>query len=269
MHLHGDYGLMKIHPTAIVHPAAELDPDVEIGPYAIVEKGVQCRAGVKIGPRAVLCEGLFLDHDVEVHAGAVLAGIPQDLKFKGQKSYLRIGAHSVIREYCTLNRAVEEEMATCIGNNTLIMAYVHVGHDCQIGEQVVLANRVQIGGHVQIGKGAVLGGCTAVHQFSKVGDYAFVGGTLKVDRDVPFASKALGDPLCWAGVNKLGLERAGFTLEQILHIEDIYRQIFCQSTPIRKSLESLSLQADPWASVIARCFLDSTHGTISRKKKAT
>lgn len=265
MYLYGDHGLMSIHPTAIVHPQAHLDSDVEIGPYAVVEKGVVCSAGVKIGPRAVLCEGLFLDQQVQVHAGAVLAGIPQDLKFKGQQSFLRIGPRTVVREYCTLNRAVEENACTEIGADCLIMAYVHIGHDCVIDRQVVLSNRVQLGGHVQIGACAVVGGCTAIHQFSRIGAYAFVGGTLKVDRDIPLGSKALGNPLSWAGVNHLGLERAGVNGQDLAALEAAYRLLFKSSLPISLAQAKLLQSQNPWASELVKFIDSSKNGIIARK----
>lgn len=256
---------MSIHPTAIVHPQAQLESDVEIGPYAVIEKGVYCSAGVRIGPRAVLCEGLFLGEQVQVHAGAVLGAIPQDLKFKGQKSFLRIGARTVVREYCTLNRAVEEGASTEIGDDCLIMAYVHVGHDCFVDRHVVLSNRVQLGGHVQIGASAVVGGCTAIHQFSRIGACAFIGGTLKVDRDVPLGSKALGNPLSWAGINHLGLERSGVEPAAIHDLEAAYRILFKSSKPLHYAAQDLIQSQNPWSKELVQFIHGTKNGILARK----
>lgn len=266
MYCHGDHGITLIHPTAIVDPRAQLASDVEIGPYAIVESGVICESGVKIGPRAFLREGLYLSAGVEVHAGAVLAGPPQDLKFRGAPSFLKIGANTIVREYCTLNRAVAEGAVTEIGHNCLIMAYVHLGHDCLIGNHVILSNKVQIGGHVQIGDHSVLGGCTAIHQFSKIGAFCFVGGTLKVDRDVPIGSKALGDPLSWAGLNYVGLRRSGISEKEISELEQMYRLIYKSGISSADAHRTCRDMQIPWFDEYLHMYETSVNGMLARKK---
>ncbi len=201
---------MSIHPTAIIAADAQIGDDCHIGPYCVVEEGVILGSRAMLGPRVHIVRGTSIGSDARIYDGAIVGSDPQDLKYRGAETKLVIGDRVKIREYCTLNRGTSPEHSTYVGNDVLLMAYSHVAHDCCVDDGVILANGVQLGGHVRLGQRSVIGGNTAVHQFSEVGAFSFVGGTLKIDRHVPPFSKALGDPLRWAGVNTIGIERSEF-----------------------------------------------------------
>jgi UDP-N-acetylglucosamine acyltransferase len=217
---------MMIHPSAFVHPQAQVHPSATVGPWCLVDAGAVIGADVILESRVHVYGGVQVGEATHIYDGAVVGSDPQDLKYNGEPTRLHIGAHCRIREYCTLNRGTGEKGCTVVGDSVLLMAYTHVAHDCLIGQGAVLANGVQLGGHVRIGAYATIGGNTAVHQFSRVGDYAFVGGTLKIDRDVPPASKALGNPLKWAGLNLHALRKHGFSAERIAGLEAAYRKLY-------------------------------------------
>lgn len=214
---------MPIHATAVVHPSLELPHDLEVGPYAILDEGITLAAGVRIGPFCHIYPGAILEAGVALEDGVALGNIPQDLKFRGEATGVRVGAGARLREYVTVNRGTAALGLTSIGRGALIMAYAHVAHDCEIGDGAVVANAVQMGGHVRIGTGAVISGMTGIHQFTCIGAGAFVGGNLRVDKDVLPFSKALGDPLRYAGVNAVGLARAGFGEGDSAALKGFYR----------------------------------------------
>ena len=218
---------MNIHPTALIHPSLDLPPDLEVGPYAILDEDVSLRAGLRIGPFCHVYPGVRLEEGVSLADGVVLGNKPQDLKYRGEKTEVHVGAGTELREYVTVNRGTGAAGRTRIGRNCLIMAYTHVAHDCAIGDGVILANGVQMGGHVRIGAGSVISGMTGIHQFTTIGPGVFVGGNLRVDKDVPPFSKALGDPLAWAGVNEIGLAKLGFGSDaQRAAVKNFYRLLF-------------------------------------------
>jgi UDP-N-acetylglucosamine acyltransferase len=215
---------MLIHPTAVVHPSLDLPPDSEVGPYALLDEGVSLGTGVRIGPFCHLYPGTILENHVRLEDGVVLGNQPQDLKYRGEVSGVRIGAGAWLREYVTVNRATTTGGFTSVGAECLIMAYAHVAHDCGIGERAVIANGVHMAGHVRVGPGAVISGMTGIHQFVSVGAGAFVGGNLRVDKDVLPFSKALGEPLRYAGLNALGLERMGLGPGPAAWLREFYRR---------------------------------------------
>jgi len=215
-----------IHASAFVHPKARVHSTAQIGPWCLVDAGAEIGPGVVLESRVHVYGGVSVGESTRIFDGAIIGSDPQDLKYSGEETRLTIGAHCRVREYCTLNRGTGELGTTVIGERVLLMAYTHVAHDCLVGEGAVLANGVQLGGHVQVGRFATIGGNTAVHQFSRIGHYSFVGGTLKIDRDVPPASKALGNPLKWAGLNLHALRKHGFTAEQIAELEAGYRSLY-------------------------------------------
>jgi len=229
---------MAIHPSAVISPEARIDPGAHIGPWCQVDAGVVIEDGVKLESRVHVYPGTILHKDVRVFDGAILGADPQDLKFGGEESWLKVGARTVIREYCTLNRGTKAAGTTKIGEDVLLMAYVHVGHDSAIGDHAVLANGVQLGGHVQIGEYATIGGNSGVQQFARIGAHAFVGGTLKIVRDVPPACRAFGDPLSFAGLNTVGLQRRGFSSERIENLARDYRVLF-KSPSLSTGIEQL------------------------------
>ena len=167
----------------------------------------------------------------------MVGAIPQDLKYKGEKSTLVIEDNVTVRECCTLNRGTEASMTTRIGKGTLLMAYVHVAHDSYVGSNCILANNVNLAGHIEIGNQVIIGGMSAVHQFVKIGDHVMIGGGSLVRKDVPPFVKAAREPLSYVGVNSIGLRRRGYTNEQINHIQDIYRILFVKGNNVKKAIE--------------------------------
>lgn len=227
-----------IHPRAIVSPETIIGSGVSIDADAVIDADVVIGDGCHISPRAHLYPGVRLGENVKVFDGAIVGSPPQDMKFEGQTAGLIIGSHTTLREYTTLNSSVDRYQPTKVGERCLVMAYAHVAHDCVLENDVVLANRVQLGGHVFIGQGAVLGGGVAVQQFTRIGEYSFMGGTLKVVRDVPPWSRALGEPLKWAGLNIVGLRKAGFDSIQIKTFRKILDVAFASGS-IRVKLEDI------------------------------
>lgn len=215
---------MDIHPTAVLHPSLELPDDLEVGPYAVVDEGVALAPGVRIGPFCHVYPGTVVEAGARLEDGVILGNLPQDLKYRGEATGVRVGAGARLREYATVNRGTAAAGVTVIGNDSLIMAYAHVAHDCEIGERAVIANGVHMGGHVRVGRGAVVSGMTGIHQFVSIGAGAFIGGNLRVDKDVLPFSKALGDPLRYGGLNALGIARAGLGPEASEWLRDFYRR---------------------------------------------
>lgn len=230
----------SIHPLAVVDPAARLGAGVEIGPFAVVAADVELGDGCSVGPHAVIHDGARLAAGVQVHQGASVSCLPQDLKFAGEKTTLHVGERTVIREFATLSRGTAEALATRIGSDCLIMAYVHLAHDCQVGDRVIIANAVQVAGHVKIGQQVIVGGLVAVHQFVRIGDHAFIGGGMEVSKDVPPFVVANGSPLRYTGLNTVGLRRRGFDGERIQAIKRHYRHFFGRgSGNVSQGLEAL------------------------------
>ncbi|CUU36757.1 MAG: acyl-ACP--UDP-N-acetylglucosamine O-acyltransferase [Fimbriimonadales bacterium] len=201
--------MAKIHPTAIVHPKAELAEDVEVGPYCIIGPNVVIDSGTVLGAHVVIEENTFIGKMNSIGHGAVLGAPPQDRKFKHERTYLRIGDNNLIREYVTIHRASGEGEETVVGNNCFLMAYSHIGHNTRVGDGVVMANSVGISGHCIIEDGANLGGMTGVHQYTRIGRLAMVGGMSRITRDVPPYLMVEGNPAEVHGVNLVGLKRAG------------------------------------------------------------
>jgi UDP-N-acetylglucosamine acyltransferase len=254
-----------IHPSAVIHPAARLGAGVEVGPFAYVEENVELGEGCRIGPHAVIHAGARLARGVEVHQGASVSCLPQDLKFEGEDSLLEVGERTVIREFATLSRGTAESGATRVGAGCLIMAYVHLAHDCQVGDGCILVNGVQVAGHVHIGQRVTLGGLVAVHQFVHIGDHAFVGGGMEVTKDVPPFVLANGKPLKYCGLNLVGLKRRGFDPERLRRIRDHYRLFFGKgshnaSQALARLREEAAGEAD--ADLIIRFVEQSERGIL-------
>ncbi len=230
---------MSISNLAVVHPSAQIGENVRIDPFAIVEADTIIGDGSWIGSGAQVFQFARLGKDCKIFPGAMVGSVPQDLKFRGELSTLEVGDRVRVREFCTLNRGTEAAGKTIIGSDCLLMAYVHVAHDCIIAPNVVLANNVTLAGHVEIGKNAVLGGLSAVHQFVRIGDHTMIGGGAKVRKDVPPFVKADRDPLAYAGINKIGLQRRGFTEAQIRSIADCYRLLFVKNLNFSQAVERI------------------------------
>lgn len=234
-----------IHATAIVHPAAKIAPGVEIGPYAVIGEHVSLGEGTTVGPHAVIEGWTEIGRDNRIFQFASVGAAPQDLKFHGEKSYLRIGDRNMVREFVTLHRGTESGGGeTIIGNDNLFMAYSHVAHDCIVGNRVILANGATLAGHVQVDDFAILGGLSAVHQFTRVGAHVMVSGGSMVAQDIPPYTIAQGDRAKTVGLNLVGLKRRGFSEESLRAIKKAYKIIFRsglrQEEALQKIAEELS-----------------------------
>jgi UDP-N-acetylglucosamine acyltransferase len=215
-----------IHPSAVIDPDAVIGPEVEIGPFAIVGPNVRLGARCRLGPHATLERSVTLGADVRIGQGSVIGGDPQDLKYGGEETSVDIGEGTVIREYSTVNRGTTASGVTRVGSGCLIMSYVHLAHDCQVGDGVIVANGTQLAGHVCIQDRAILSGLVAVHQFTTIGAHAFIGGCSRVNQDIPPYVKAVGNPIELYGLNSVGLQRAGFSVETIAALKRLYRLFF-------------------------------------------
>jgi UDP-N-acetylglucosamine acyltransferase len=227
----------SIHPTALVDPTAELGRDVSVGPFSIVGPNVIVGEGCRLGPRVTLHQNVRLADEVSVGDGSILGGDPQDLKYRGEETWVEIGTGTIIREYSTINRATAATFKTTVGARCFIMSYVHLAHDCHVGDDVVIANATQCAGHVTIHDRAVLSGLNAVHQFVTIGTYAFVGGGSRVNQDIPPYVKAVGNPMELYGLNSVGLQRAGFPAETVAALKRAYRLFFNSDLNLSQALE--------------------------------
>lgn len=228
-----------IDTLARVHPDAKIGKDVTIEAFAFIAGDVVIGDGCWIGPGAVVLDGARIGKNCKIHTAAVIAGLPQDLKFKGEYTTLEMGDNNTVRECATLNRGTASRGKTVIGDNNLLMAYVHIGHDCVVGSNCVLANRTSLGGEVEIGDWAILGGHTAVHQFCRIGSHAMTGGGSLVGKDIPPFVKAGHNPISFIGANFIGLRRRGFTSKQVADIQDIFRIIFQSGMMYTKACETV------------------------------
>jgi len=226
-----------IHPTALVDPTAVLGEGVEIGPFAIVGPNVTIGDRSQIGARATLERNVRLGSGVVVGTGSILGGDPQDLKYKGEETWVDVGADTVIREYSTINRGTTATGATTVGSRCFIMSYVHLAHDCHVGHQVIIANGTQLAGHVTVSDRAILSGLVAIHQFVTIGALAFVGGCSRVNQDIPPFVKAVGNPVELYGLNSVGLQRAGFPEETVRALKRVYRLFFNSELNLSQAAE--------------------------------
>jgi UDP-N-acetylglucosamine acyltransferase len=215
-----------IHRTALIEPTAELGPDVAVGPYAIIGPRVTVGDHTQIAAHAVLERNTRVGRGVKIGYGTVIGNDPQDLKYKGEETWVQIGDGTIIREYCTINRGTTATGKTSVGQRCFIMTYVHIAHDCAIGSDVILANGIQMAGHVTVEDRAIISGLVPIHQFVRIGTYAFVGGGSRVNQDVPPYTKAVGNPVHLYGLNSVGLQRAGFAPEVKLALKRAYRLLF-------------------------------------------
>jgi UDP-N-acetylglucosamine acyltransferase len=229
-----------IHPTAIIDPTAKISEGVEIGAYSVIEKNVYIGEGTKIGSHVVIREGTEIGKGCQIFQFSSIGEAPQSIAYKGEKTSLQIGDYNIIREFVTLHRGtVKGGGKTVIGNENFIMAYSHVAHDCQIGNQVVMANGATLGGHILIEDHAIIGGLVAVHQFCQVGAYAIIGGLTGVLMDIPPYTKAQGDRAKLFGLNTIGLKRANFSEDTLRALKKAYRIIFRSDLTLEKAMTRL------------------------------
>ncbi len=229
-----------IHPAALIDPKAEISEGVEIGPYSVIEKDVSVGEGTRIGPHVVIREGTQIGKGCQIFQFASIGEAPQFLGYKGEKTSLQIGNHNVIREFVTLHRGtVKGGGRTVIGNDNFFMAYSHVAHDCQIGNQVVMANGATLGGHILIEDHAIIGGLAAVHQFCRIGAHAILSGLTGVSQDVPPYMMAAGSRAKLYGLNTVGLKRHQFSEQTIRALKKAYRIIFRSGLTLEKAVKAI------------------------------
>jgi UDP-N-acetylglucosamine acyltransferase len=235
--------MAKLHPTAIVHPEAQLHDTSEVGAYAVIGPHVKIGEGTRIGPHAVIEGRTTIGKRNRVFQLCSVGAVPQDLKYAGEDTQLAIGDDNTIREFATLHIGTAGGGGvTRIGNKNLFMAYSHVAHDCQVGNGCILSNSANIAGHVQIADHVILGGLSAVHQFTRIGKHAFIAGGSMVAMDVPPYCTAQGDRAELAGLNTVGLSRHGFTDDQIARIKDAYRILFRSKLGLNEAISKLKAE---------------------------
>jgi UDP-N-acetylglucosamine acyltransferase len=238
-----------IHPTAIVSPDAELGADVQVGAYAIIGEGCTVGDACIIAPRAVLEKNVILGAGVKVGVGTVLGGDPQDLKYKGEHTTVEIGEGTTIREYTTINRGTTQSFKTTVGKNCFLMSYVHLAHDCHVGNGVIISNGTQLAGHVTVDEKAILSGLVAVHQFATIGRFSFIGGCSRVAKDVPPYVKAVGNPIKLYGLNSVGLERNGIPEDVRRELKRAYRLFFKSELNLSQARERAAAELTPFPEI--------------------
>lgn len=243
--------MTRIHPTAIIHPGAQLDSTVEVGPYSVIGEHVRIDAGTKVGPHVVIEGHTTIGRDNVFYQFGSIGAAPQDKKYVDEPTQLTIGDRNTIREFVTFNRGtVQDEGITSIANDNWIMAYVHIAHDCRLGSNIIMANNASVAGHVHIGDWVFLGGFTTVHQFCRIGAHAMTAFTAAVSQDVPPYVTAAGNRAVPMGINSEGLRRRGFTSEQIMAIKRGYKLVFRAGLSLDESVAALEREAEksPFAS---------------------
>jgi len=231
--------MRKIHPTAIIEPEVEIGENVEVGPYAFIEGNVKICDNCKIGPYVHIQGYTEIGENTKIFTGAVVGSIPQDLKYKGEKTYLKIGKNNIIREFVTINPGTFEGEETIIGDNNLLMAYSHIAHNCKIGNNVIIANYGGLAGHVIIEDYVVTGGFVGIHQFCRIGKHAIIGGCSKVTMDIIPYVIADGHPARPYGINVIGLKRRNFPPEKIEILNEVYKIIFKSGLNTKDALKKL------------------------------
>ena len=258
-----------ISTLAHINPSAQIGNNVRIDPFAVIEAGVSIGDDTHIMSHSVILENTIIGKKCQIFPGAVLGAIPQDLKFVGEQTTVEIGDYTTIRECVTINRGTKDKWKTIIGNHCLLMAYCHVAHDCTIGDHVILANSVQLAGHVDIGDYAILGGVAAAIQFAKIGPHTYIAGHTEIRKDVPPYIKAGRSPLCYVGLNSVGLQRRGFSTAKINEILEIYRIIYLRGMNTTQALEHLEKEfpQSPEKAEIIDFVSNSKRGIVKASSK--
>lgn len=252
------------YPLTNIHPGAKIAENVIIEPFSTIMDDVEIGEGTWIGPNVTIMKGARIGKNCKVFPGAVISAEPQDLKYHGEESYTYIGDNTVIRECVTINRGTEALGYTKVGDNCLIMATVHVAHDCVVGNHVILVNGVALAGHIEIDDWAIIGGMSPVHQFTKIGKHALVAGGTLVRKDVPPYVKAARNPISYMGINSVGLRRRGFTSEKIAEIQNIYRILFQKKLNMTQAVSMIEteMNATPERDEIIQFVTESSRGIM-------
>lgn len=235
-----------IHSTAIIHPGSQIDEGVEIGPYAVIGEHVRIGSGTTVGPHAVIEGWTEIGRDNRIFQFASVGAVPQDLKFHGEKSFLRIGDRNTIREFVTMHRGTEDGGGeTVVGNDNLFMAYSHVAHDCIVGNHVILANAGTLAGHVTVDDHAIIGGLSGVHQFTRIGCHVMIGGGSVVVQDIVPYTIAQGNRAKPVSLNLVGLKRRGFSDEVLRSLKKAFRLIFRSGQRLEDALDQIAADLEP------------------------
>ncbi|MBF0112331.1 MAG: acyl-ACP--UDP-N-acetylglucosamine O-acyltransferase [Desulfamplus sp.] len=240
-----------IHPTAIIDPNSEIEENVSIGPYAIIKSNTHIGSGTEIGPYTTIDQYVTVGEGCKIFQYASVGAAPQDLKFQGEKSYLKIGKGTIIREFVTINRGTEVGGGiTEVGENNYLMAYTHIAHDCKTGKGVILANNATLGGHIELGNYVTVGGLVAIHQFVKIGDYAYIGGKSAIVKDIPPYVIAVGDRATLYGLNNVGLGRHNFSKSTISSLKKAYRIFFRIGLTVKQASERVRAEVEQIPEVV-------------------
>ena len=251
-------------PLAYIHPDARIAENVVVEPFSTISKNVVIEEGSWIGPNVTIMNGARIGKNCRIFPGAVIAAIPQDLKYKGERTTVERGENTTIRECVTINRGTVDRMKTVVGENCLIMAYSQIAHDCRVGNSCIFSNNTTLAGHVTVEDFVIMAGMTAVHQFCHIGKHAFVTGGALVRKDVPPYVKAAREPLSYMGINSVGLRRRGFSPEKIKEIQDIYRILYQKKYNNSQALEIIEaeMEATPERDEILSFVKDSQRGVM-------
>ena len=251
-------------PFAYIHPAAKIHPSVVIDPFVSIDQNVEIGEGTHIGSNVTIMEGARIGKHCNIFPGAVISGIPQDLKFNGEDTTAVIGDYTTIRECVTVNRGTASKGKTVIGSHCLIMAYSHVAHDCKIGDNVIMSNATQVAGEVVIDNFAVIGGGTLIHQFCHLGEHIMIQGGAHINKDIPPFVKAGRDPIAFTGINSIGLRRRNFTNDQIRDIQEIYRYLYLSRLNVSDAVDRIEaeLPATPERDLIIEFIRNSKRGIV-------
>ena len=254
------------HPTAVIDSKAELDDSVTVGPYAIIGPHVTIGAGTTIGSHAVIDPHVSIGPDCRIFQFAAIGAVPQSLKFRGEKTFVKIGRGTIIREFVTIHRGTEFGGGiTEVGEGCLLMNYTHIAHDCRVGREVVFANNATLAGHITIGDHATIGGLTAIHQFVQVGDYAFIGGKAAVVKDIPPFVISSGDRAKLHGLNSVGLKRHGFSPATLSELKKAYRIFFRIGLTMHEAVERVKAEVEQIPEVMTFvAFIQASKRGITR-----
>ena len=232
-------------PLAVIHKEAKIGENVIIDPFAVIEKDVVIGNNCHVFPHSTILDGTRIGSDCKIFPGAVIAGIPQDLKYAGEDSIVEIGNNTTIRECVTINRGTASKGKTVVGNNSLIMAYSHIAHDCVVKDNVIIGNASQIAGEVEIDDYAIVSGGSLVHQFTRISRHVMIQGGSRVGKDIPPYTLIGREPIAYCGINIVGLHRRGFTNSQIFLIQDIYRTLYTRGLNNTEAINAIETEYDP------------------------
>ena len=247
-----------------IHPKAKLGKNVVIDSFTCVEEDVEIGDGTWIGPNTSILNGARIGKNCRIFPGAVISAIPQDLKYNGEPTTAEIGDNTTVRECVTINKGTSDKHKTVLGNNSLVMAYSHLAHDCEVGDHVILANNATVAGHVVIEDYAILEGLVAVQQFVRIGAHSFITGGSLVRKNVPPFVKAAREPISYVGVNSVGMKRRGFSQDEVHLIEDIYRILFIKGINITNAVKEIEsdVEESPYKTQILEFIKNSSKGIL-------